>query len=113
MAASVPNSAALLVVQTTVPSVEQAAHLARALVGERLAACAQWEPMASVYRWNGALQQESEWRLQLKTTEARWPDLCQRLRDLHPYSQPQVLALPVHGADPGYAAWVAQEVSPA
>ncbi|MBN8506587.1 MAG: divalent-cation tolerance protein CutA [Burkholderiales bacterium] len=97
---------------TTVSTREQAHALARAMVERRLAACVQLEPVESVYHWDGALQQDAEVRLLLKTTAARWPALCEALRALHPYTLPQILALPVADALPAFARWVGEQTSP-
>lgn len=94
---------------STVATREQAEALARALLERRLCACVQIERVESLYRWEGALQQEPECRLLFKTTAALAPALCAALREAHPYALPQILTLPVLEALPAYARWVAQE----
>lgn len=100
---------ALLLVLTTLATREQALALGRAMVEARLAACAQVEAIVSVYRWQGAVLQDDEWRLLLKTTAARYPALEAALRDRHPYELPALVAVPVAAAAAPFAAWVASE----
>ena len=102
-------SAPLCLVLTTVATREDAQQLARAMVEQRLAACAQISAIDSIYRWNGALQQEPEWRLLLKTTEAARPALQAALRAAHPYELPAIIALPMQ-AEAACADWIEQEV---
>lgn len=103
---------ALLLVLTTLATREEALALGRAMVEERLAACAQVEAITSVYRWQGAVQQDGEWRLLLKTTAARYPALEAALRARHPYELPALVALPVAAAAAPFAAWVVAETQP-
>ncbi len=101
----------LLVVLTTTESREDAERLARSLVEERLAACAQVSgPMTSWYWWEGRLESAEEWLLRLKTSTAAYPRLEARLVELHPYSVPQVVALPVEAAYGGYEEWALEQV---
>jgi periplasmic divalent cation tolerance protein len=102
-----PSLPALWVVSTTLPGVESARTLAKALVEQRLVACAQVLPgVSSYYYWEGALQQEEEALLLLKTTQANWPALQQAIQSLHPYTVPQLLAVPVVQALPVYQQWI-------
>ena len=102
-------SAPLCLVLTTVATREDAQRLARAMVEQRLAACAQISAIDSIYRWNGALQHEPEWRLLLKTTEAVRPALQTALRAAHPYELPAIVTLPMR-AEMAFADWVRAEV---
>ena len=83
--------------------------LARLLVGERAAACVQVEAIASHYAWQGAQQEDAEWRLVCKTLPAAAGALCDWLRAQHPYQVPQLLTHTVE-AEADYAGWVAQQV---
>ncbi len=99
-----------IVVLVTAPTAEQAASLARALVGERLAACGNVVPgIRSIYRWEGKVQDEEEALLVLKTTRARFDALRERVLALHPYQVPEVLALPVEAGSAAYLAWITGE----
>jgi periplasmic divalent cation tolerance protein len=90
---------------------EEAKRIARALVSERLAACANVIPgVSSVYWWEGQVQEEQEAMLVIKTTAARVNALETRLVELHPYDVPELLSIPVTGGYPPYLAWVSSEV---
>lgn len=96
-----------LVLLTTLPDGESAATLARTLVDERLAACVNLlPPMRSVYRWQGAVQEDTEHQLIIKTTRARLDALRERLHALHPYQVPEFLVVSVADASQAYGAWL-------
>lgn len=101
----------LLLATTTVATRDQALHLARLLVEEKLAACVQLQAIESVYRWDGVLQQEPEWRLLIKTLESRWPAARQRLLSEHPYELPALTAWPA-ASTPEFLHWVGQGSAP-
>ncbi|MBW2315003.1 MAG: divalent-cation tolerance protein CutA [Deltaproteobacteria bacterium] len=89
----------------------EAESLGRTLVGERLAACVNVVPgVRSIYRWEGEVQADEEALLVIKTTEAGLPALTERVRALHSYDLPEVLALPAVGGSAAYLSWVAGEV---
>ena len=101
-----------LVVLTTLGSAEAARRLVRELVDERLVACGNVLPgVTSIYRWQGAVQEEAEVLVVLKTTGARWNALRDAVRQRHPYEVPELLALPVSHALEPYAAWLARETA--
>ena len=99
----------VLLALTTVATRADADRLARSMVEQRLAACAQINAIDSVYRWQGAVQAEGEFRLLLKTTAACYPALQAALRAAHPYELPAIIALPCSQTLPEFEAWVAQE----
>jgi periplasmic divalent cation tolerance protein len=98
-----------LVVQSSFPDEAAARTAAQTLVTERLAACAQIWPCRSVFRWNGAVQEESEVLLQLKTVAGCWPRLEARIRLLHPYQVPEIIALPIVAGSTDYVKWLEAE----
>ena len=101
-------------VLTTVPDAATAERIARALVEERLAACVTaLAPARSTYRWQGAVETAEEIPLLVKTTVAAWPALRERLRALHPYEVPEMLAGTVRDGWPAYLQWVAAQTDPA
>lgn len=103
-----PAMSDALLVLTTCPDEATASALSRSLVEAGLAACVSRLPLtASVYRWRGAMVEEAEVLLLVKTTRARWPELAARLPSLHPYEVPELLALPVAEGLPAYLAWLA------
>ena len=103
--------ASVSIVLTTIGADADAVALARTLVEERLAACVNvLPPMTSVYRWKGALEQDREQQLVIKTTSDRVAALEARLRSLHPYEVPEFLILPVGGGSEAYLAWVGESI---
>ncbi|MDR2155671.1 MAG: divalent-cation tolerance protein CutA [Burkholderiaceae bacterium] len=102
----------IVLVLTTVATRAEAERLARAMLERRLAACAQISAIDSVYRWQGALQAEGEFRLLFKTTATRCPALQAALRAGHPYELPAIVSLPCSDALPEFAAWVEDETRP-
>jgi periplasmic divalent cation tolerance protein len=98
-------------VTTTLPERAAAARLAAALVEERWEACAQVVgPVESTYRWQGQVERATEWYCHLKTTLARAPGLTVRLRELHPYDTPEIVAVAIVDGDPDYLRWIAESV---
>ena len=96
-----------MVVLVTSPDKKSAARLARVLVEERLAACANLVPgLRSIYRWEGKVRDESEVLLILKSRRAIFPALADRVRALHPYTVPEMLALPVSDGSAPYLRWL-------
>jgi periplasmic divalent cation tolerance protein len=106
-------SADILVVFSTCPNAAAAGDIAEALVGEGLAACVNALPgVASTYLWKGEVRRDSEVLLLIKTTRARLAELTARVRQLHPYELPEVIAVPVSGGLPDYLQWVIACTSP-
>ena len=100
-------------VLSTASSAEEAERLARALVGERLAACVNVVPgVRSVYRWRGEVEAAGELLLLIKTARDRLDALRLRLRQLHGYELPEIVYLEVSGGDADYLAWVVGETRP-
>ncbi|MEO6846088.1 MAG: divalent-cation tolerance protein CutA [Chthoniobacterales bacterium] len=94
---------------TTFPNEEDAKRIVRILVDEKLIACGNIYPQStSIYRWKNAVTMESEWAAILKTTEERLEELSTRLKELHSFEVPEMIAVPVSGASTEYAEWVAE-----
>ena len=92
------------------PDTKTAERIARVLVEERLAACVNVLPgVSSIYRWNGAVARTEEVLLIVKTMRERLEALTERLRGLHPYELPELVAVEVVGGLPGYLSWVAEQ----
>jgi periplasmic divalent cation tolerance protein len=108
------GDAALVLLLTTLDDADAAAALARALVEERLAACVNvLHGAQSIYRWKDALETAREHLLVVKTTEGARARCERRLRELHPYELPEIVALASAGADAAYARWIAESVDEA
>jgi periplasmic divalent cation tolerance protein len=106
-------SADVLIALCTCPDAAVGGRIAEALVGEGLAACVNTLPgITSVYLWKGEVQRDAEVLLLIKTTQARLPELTGRVRQLHPYELPEVIAVPVSGGLPDYIQWVITCTSP-
>ena len=103
----------LLVVMTTVGSVEQGLRLARSLVEEGRVACAQVLPqITSLYRWQGQIEEEGEQLLLLKLPASQYSQLETRLAQLHPYEEPEVIALAATAVSQSYLRWALQQTQP-
>ncbi|MGB7502509.1 MAG: divalent-cation tolerance protein CutA [Azonexus sp.] len=101
-----------LLVLTNCPDEESANAIALALVEERLAACVNILPrVQSIYRWEGAVESATEIPLLIKATAANYSALETAIRDRHPYTVPEIIALPVERGLPAYLDWVAAETT--
>jgi len=98
------------IVFTTAPEAD-AERLARSLVESRLAACVNVVPgLKSLYWWKGNIEESGEYLLILKTAEKVLPDLIAKLREMHPYDLPEIIAVPVEAGLEEYLDWVRGEV---
>ena len=103
----------MYVVLTNVGSEAAAREIAETLVEERLAACVNVVPgLRSVYRWKGEIVRDEEVLLLVKTTAHRYAQAEERLRELHPYEVPEVLALEAATGHAAYLDWVGESVEP-
>ena len=99
-----------LFVYVTTKDATEAKMIARAVVGERLAACANvLGSIDSVYWWQGRVCEESEVALVLKTTAERKPGLIHRIKELHSYACPCVVCLPIADGNRDFLNWIAAE----
>ena len=94
----------------TAGSAEEARRIGAALVAERLIACANViDGMTSVYRWEGEVRNDSEAVLIAKTRRALVDAVTARVKALHSYSCPCVVALPIGGGNPDFLDWIGTE----
>ena len=101
-----------LVVLTSVGSPEEADRISVALVNERLAACVNIVGgVKSVYWWKGAITREDELLLVIKTAARLFDRVRLRIKELHRYELPEVIALPLAAGDKDYLAWVRESVA--
>jgi periplasmic divalent cation tolerance protein len=101
------HAAQQVAIVLTTFGVGQGEVVGKVLVGEQLAACVNVLPaMTSIYRWHGAVQQEAEEQMVIKTTTDRLGDLETRLRELHPYELPEFLVITADAGSEAYLKWV-------
>ena len=98
-------------VLTTTETKEDAKKIAKELVERRLAACIQISgPITSVFRWDENIQEESEWRITIKTGYDLYEDLEKVLEGIHPYEVPEIVALPLIRGSEKYFEWMKNEL---
>ncbi len=103
------DASAYRLVLVTAGTEEEAARIARALVEEGLAACANLVPrVRSIYRWQGEVQDEAESLLLIKTTAGRLEALSERVAALHSYDVPEVIALALDRGRESYLDWLGE-----
>lgn len=102
-----------LIAFVTVANQFEASSLAESLVSERLCACVNILPaIESIYRWEGKVNRDSEVLLLMKTTEERYEELERRIKELHSYTTPEIIALKIKRGSQAYLQWLRQAVSP-
>lgn len=102
-----------IVVLVTAGSADEARTIGRALVEEALAACVNVvSGMRSIYRWQGTIAEEEEWLLIIKSERSRFARLEERVRALHSYTVPEVVALDIAEASKPYLDWLLANALP-
>ena len=97
----------------TCPDADSAERIATALVAERLAACVNLLPgLRSVYRWQRKVEAAAEVLLLVKTSAEAYPALQERLRQLHPYELPEIIAVTIDSGLDRYLNWIGDETRP-
>ncbi len=101
-----------IVILVTASSENEAETIAKTLVKERLAACVNiLNPIRSIYRWEGKIADDREWLLVIKTQAERFAAVEEKVKALHSYQIPEVIALPIlHGSE-SYLHWLTKESS--
>ncbi|MGP1716857.1 MAG: divalent-cation tolerance protein CutA [Methylophilus sp.] len=100
----------IIIVFTHVPDMACAESMAHTLVNEQLAACVNISsPVKSVYRWQGKIETAEEIALAIKTPRRGYAKVAERVRALHPYELPEIVAIHVNEGLPEYLRWVAAE----
>jgi periplasmic divalent cation tolerance protein len=100
-----------LVVLTTLGSADEARNFVTGLVADRLVACGTVLPRGlSIYRWEGAITEEDEVVVLLKTDASKWDALTEAVAQRHPYEVPELLAVPVERGMDLYLSWLTGEV---
>jgi periplasmic divalent cation tolerance protein len=103
-----------IVVLVTCGSAKEARKIARALVEQRLAACANIlaSPVQSVYRWKGKVESAKEFLLIIKTTRPRFAELSAAIKGLHSYDVSEIISLPIVAGATNYLTWISESVEP-
>ncbi|MBZ0188965.1 MAG: divalent-cation tolerance protein CutA, partial [Candidatus Obscuribacterales bacterium] len=83
------------------------------LVEERLAACVNIiDKITSIYFWEGEIQKDDESLLLIKSSEAIWDALQDKIREIHPYEVPEIICLPIELGNKNYLNWLNQSIFP-
>jgi periplasmic divalent cation tolerance protein len=99
-----------IVILVTAGSEAEAEMIAKAVVEEQIAACVNiLSPMRSVYRWEGKVTDDREWLLLIKTRAERFAAVETRVKALHSYQVPEVIALPIMAGTEEYLRWLREE----
>jgi periplasmic divalent cation tolerance protein len=97
----------LIIVYITAPAEEEAAGLARALVESKLAACVNIvSNVRSVYSWQGRIEDDRELLMIVKTQRHLFDRLASKVREIHSYDVPEIIALPIVEGSPDYLKWL-------
>lgn len=97
-------------VTTAIGSKEGAQKIAQTLAERRLAACIHVAgPITSTYWWQGKMETEEEWTCAAKTRKDLYGAVEKAIREVHPYDEPEVVALPIIDGSQSYLAWIENE----
>lgn len=99
-----------IIVQVSAADTDQAWTIAQAVVAQKLVACAQIFPIRSVYEWEGAIAQDDEHLILMKTRRDRYEQLEALITNLHSYDVPEIMALPVVAGSAPYLRWIDEVV---
>ncbi|MEK6672620.1 MAG: divalent-cation tolerance protein CutA [Nitrospirota bacterium] len=96
-----------IVVFITAPNEEEAVRIARALVESSIAGCVNIiRGLRSIYRWQGKIEDDSEVLMVIKTRKSLFGSLSQKVKELHSYSVPEIIALPIVEGSADYMRWL-------
>jgi periplasmic divalent cation tolerance protein len=96
-----------IVIFITAPNEDEAASIARSLVEARLAACANIvRNIRSIYTWQGSIQDDNEVLMMVKTRKSLFSKVSVKVRELHSYDVPEIIALPIIDGSPDYLNWL-------
>ncbi len=101
------------VVWVTASSQEEGKAIAKTLVEAKLAACVTLMPVHSIYTWQGQVMEEQEWQMVIKTDLSQFPQLETKIRELHSYEVPEIIALPIVAGSQAYLQWISDNVKAA
>ena len=99
------------VVLVTASSKTEAEAIAQTLIQANLAACVNIMPIHSLYTWQGKVQQEEEWQLFIKTNLSHFSALEAKVKQVHSYDVPEIIALPILTGSQPYLQWIAEQTN--
>lgn len=99
------------IVLVTASSKEEGEAIASALLEAKLAACVSIFPVHSMYVWQGKVNSDDEWQLTIKTHLAQFSALEAKIRELHSYEVPEIIALPIVAGSQAYLDWIGENVA--
>lgn len=106
------NNYNFIFVYVTAPSVQIATDISKTLIQEHLVACANiLPPMKSFYQWKGNLQEEEETAMIFKTQASCYSQLELKIREIHPYECPCIVAIPIIAGDVQFLNWVKEQTT--
>jgi len=101
-----------IVCYITAPNEDEAVNIARVLVGDRLAACANIvKNVRSIYSWKGTIEDDAEVLMIVKTQKALFQQLSNKVKELHSYDVPEIIALPIVDGSEEYLQWLREATS--
>jgi periplasmic divalent cation tolerance protein len=107
------NDERAVLVYTTYPSLVEAERIGKAVLEKRLAACVNILPgMISHYWWEGAIERGEEVVMIIKTRASRAEEVRAAVKEMHSYTVPAILVLPIEGGEPAYLDWLMRETAP-
>lgn len=98
-------------VLVTASSQSEGEAIAQALLQFKLAACVSLMPIRSLYTWKGEVHNEAEWQLMIKTDLRKFSQIAAKVRELHSYEVPEVIALPILMGSQPYLNWISDQVN--
>lgn len=105
------SSSKFIVIYVTTENEGDALNIARILTNERLAACCSVIPkIASVYVWNGVVQESAEAMMMIKSTSEKYLLLEKRIKELHNYDTPEIIAVEISAGSEEYLNWVNETI---
>lgn len=98
------------VVLVTASSQQEAETIASSLIESQLVACVSVLPIHSIYTWQGQIHSASEWQLMIKTDLALFSQLEIKIKELHSYEVPEIIAIPILAGSQPYLQWISDNV---
>ncbi len=99
-----------IIVLITAQKEEEAVEIAKDIVAKNLAACVNIvRGVRSIYRWRGKTEDEEEVLMVVKSRRTLFPDLMKRVKELHRYTVPEIIALPIIEGSEEYLGWLKEE----